>query len=111
MIAPVYEQLSKQYGAENQFAFVKVNVDEQREIAAQYGIQAMPTFLLFKDGKVIDTIKGANPPALKKAIEKAAEDVKASGPAKVEEKEQKKEEVKSTEGLSMAERLGIKLGN
>jgi thioredoxin 1 len=108
MIAPVYEQLSKANTADKKFAFVKINVDEQRDLAAQYGIQAMPTFLLFKDGKVVETIKGANPPAIKKAVEGAAKDI-ASAP--VTNQAEKQEEVKkSTEGLSMAERLGIKFG-
>lgn len=82
-IAPVYEQLSKAHSTPGKICFVKVNVDEQQEIAAQYGIQAMPTFLVFKDGKKIEEIKGANPPALKKAVEKIATEVKS---ASVQEK-------------------------
>jgi thioredoxin 1 len=85
-IAPLYEQLSKSHSAGGKISFVKVNVDEQREIAAQYGIQAMPTFLVFKDGQKIEEIKGANPPALKKAVEGIAAQVKAE-PEKVAEKQ------------------------
>ncbi|KAF2734134.1 thioredoxin-domain-containing protein [Polyplosphaeria fusca] len=77
-IAPSYTQLSKAHTQPNKLAFVKVNVDEQREVAAKYGITAMPTFLLFKDGKVVETIRGANPPALKKAVEGAAKDITAT---------------------------------
>lgn len=76
-IAPIYEQLSKTHASAGKFAFVKVNVDEQREIAAQYGVSAMPTFQLFKDGKKIDEIRGADPRKLKATIEKAASDVKS----------------------------------
>jgi thioredoxin 1 len=77
VISPVFEQLSKTHAQSGKLAFVKVNVDEQREVAAKYGITAMPTFLVFKDGKVVETIRGANPPALKKATEAAVTDIKA----------------------------------
>jgi len=96
-IAPVYEQLSKAHSIPGKIAFVKVNVDEQQEIAAQNGIQAMPTFLVFKDGKKIEEIKGANPPALKKIVERIAGEVKA---ANVQEKapEEKPVEEKTVSG-------------
>jgi len=109
VIAPVYEQLSNAHSAAGKIAFVKVNVDEQREVAAQYGIQAMPTFLVFKDGKKIEEIKGANPPALKKIVERIAAEVKAEAgkagvktPAtedkKVEDNEEQKGEEKTVSG-------------
>ncbi|KAF1922842.1 thioredoxin domain-containing protein, partial [Didymella exigua CBS 183.55] len=75
-IAPIYEQLSTAHASDS-FGFVKVNVDEAREIAGQYGIQAMPTFLLFKDGKQIQEIKGADPRSLKAAIEGASAQLKS----------------------------------
>lgn len=75
-IAPIYNQLSTQHTAAGKFAFVKVNVDEQRELAGQYGVTAMPTFLLFKDGKKVDEIRGADVRRLKSAIEGAESEVK-----------------------------------
>lgn len=110
-IAPIYNQLSTAHSAAGKFAFVKVNVDEAREIAAQYGIQAMPTFLLFKDGKQIEEIKGADPRKLKSVIESATTDLQSSGAApKAEEKEKPAEEkpaekASNDDGLSMLERL------
>ncbi len=113
-IAPIYNQLSTAHSAPGKFAFVKVNVDEAREIAAQYGIQAMPTFLLFKDGKQIEEIKGADPRKLKSVIESASADLKSSGSTapKAEEKVQPASDEKPAEkkagnddGLSMLERL------
>jgi thioredoxin 1 len=109
-IAPIYEQLSSAHSTPNKLAFVKVNVDEQRELAAQYGITAMPTFLVLKDSKVIETIRGANPPALKKAVEGAVKEVGKAGTAAPKQEEPKKEVKKDTSGMSMAERLGIKAG-
>jgi thioredoxin 1 len=97
-IAPIYAKLSDTHTTAGGFVFVKVNVDEQNEIAAQYGIQAMPTFLLFKDGKKVEEVKGANPPVLKKIVENAAIEVKAAGEKKAKEAEVKKaEELKKSE--------------
>jgi thioredoxin 1 len=42
---------------------LKVNVDEQPEIAARYGVQSIPTLAIFKDGKVAEQIVGAYPKA------------------------------------------------
>ena len=39
----------------------KVNVDEERELAAKYGIRSLPTVVFFKDGKVMETIPGVAP--------------------------------------------------
>ncbi|CAI9633010.1 unnamed protein product [Alternaria burnsii] len=84
-IAPIYNQLSTAHASPGKFAFVKVNVDEQREIAGQYGVTAMPTFMVFKDGKKIEEIRGADVRALKGAVEK-----------KPEVKEERKEEDEKT---------------
>ena len=81
MIAPVYNQLAITNSAPGKFAFTKVNVDEQREIAAQYGITAMPTFLLFKDGEKVEEIRGADPRKLKATIEKVSEAIKTEAVA------------------------------
>jgi thioredoxin 1 len=109
-IAPIYEQLSKQHETPGKIAFAKVNVDEQREVAAQYGIQAMPTFLVLKNGNVVDTVKGADPPSLKRVVAKAVEEVGKTGGEESRAPEQKETKPDPKEGLSMAERLGIKLG-
>lgn len=41
----------------------KVNVDDEKEIAAKFGISSIPTVLIFKDGKVTDTLIGIRPKA------------------------------------------------
>lgn len=63
-ISPVFEQLSGKHAVEGQLAFVKVNVDNVKELAVQYRITAMPTFLFFKDGEKVDDLQGAIPPQL-----------------------------------------------
>lgn len=59
--------------------FVKVNSDDQREIAQEHSVSSLPTFLIFRDGKVDQKIQGANPAQLKAAVEKLAYDVESLG--------------------------------
>ena len=89
-IAPIYNQLSTTHAVPGKFAFVKVNVDAQREVAGQYGVTAMPTFMLFKDGKKVEEVRGADVRALKALVERVAGEVRAMG-AKTETVEKKKE--------------------
>lgn len=49
--------------------FYKIDVDETSDVSSELGIRAMPTFLLFKNGEKIAEVVGANPAAVKKAIE------------------------------------------
>ncbi|KAK4033507.1 thioredoxin-like protein [Parachaetomium inaequale] len=79
MIAPTFESLATKYAKPNRIAFCKVDVDIQGEVAQQYGVRAMPTFLVLRNGSVIDTIQGANPPALTAAVDKAVKLAGAGG--------------------------------
>ena len=56
-LAPHLEALAEQY--QGQVTIGKVNVDENQQIAAQYGIRSIPTLILFKDGKPVDQMVGA----------------------------------------------------
>jgi thioredoxin 1 len=49
--------------------FYKVDVDKLGEVAANNEISAMPTFLFFKDGKKINMVRGANPPAIQAGVQ------------------------------------------
>lgn len=53
-IAPAFDKIAEQQ--ENKLVFAKVNVDEAPEIAEKYGIDTIPTLLLFKNGEVAGTI-------------------------------------------------------
>ena len=57
MIAPILEDASKEY--QGRVIIAKVNVDENPETAAKFGIRGIPTLMLFKDGKAAATKVGA----------------------------------------------------
>ena len=57
MIAPILEEVAKEYG--DKITIAKLNVDENPETAAKFGIRGIPTLMLFKDGQVAQTKVGA----------------------------------------------------
>ncbi|MEJ2124729.1 MAG: thioredoxin [Alphaproteobacteria bacterium] len=61
MIAPALEELSQEL--EGTVKIVKLNIDENPHIAAQYGVRGIPTLLLFKGGQVAAQRVGAQPKA------------------------------------------------
>jgi len=56
MIAPIIEELAQEYNGKVKFG--KLNVDENRNIAVRYSIQAIPTLLIFKDGQLVQKLVG-----------------------------------------------------
>jgi len=69
MMAPIFEETSKEADFKGKLKFAKLNTEEFPEIAEQYNITGIPCLIIMKDGKEIDRIVGLMPkPALKKAI-------------------------------------------
>lgn len=62
MVSPIIEQLSEEYAG--QVKVGKLNVDENRQIASQFGIMSIPTIMIFKDGQMVDQIIGAVPKSI-----------------------------------------------
>jgi thioredoxin 1 len=70
MIAPVVEELSRQYSG--RLRVTKVNTDENPRWASSLGIQAIPTLMIYKNGQEVDRIVGATTKqALQKRVEQA----------------------------------------
>lgn len=59
MVAPVVEEIAQQY--EGKVKVVKLNTDENPQIASQYGIRSIPTLIVFKGGQKLEMVVGAVP--------------------------------------------------
>jgi thioredoxin 1 len=62
------DELADEYGG--RLSVAKMNVDDEKEVASQYGIMSIPTLLLFKDGQLVARKAGSAPKAaLKEFVE------------------------------------------
>ena len=67
MPKPIFEELS---GEMPEVKFCKADVDEERDLAIEYGVESIPTLLFFKGGELVDTLVGYRDKAsLREAIE------------------------------------------
>lgn len=66
MVSPIIAQIANEY--QNNLKVVKINVDENSELASQYDIMSIPTVFLFKDGKKVDSMIGARPKQMYEAM-------------------------------------------
>lgn len=70
IVAPIVDELAKDY--EGKLKVGKMNVDDNQEVAARFGISSIPTLMIFKGGELKERITGAVPKAtLKQAIDKS----------------------------------------
>ena len=53
---PIFTRMAKKY---NRVRFARVNVDNAQDIASKYGVQSIPTFIMFKNGEIANTMVGA----------------------------------------------------
>ncbi len=58
-VAPTLEELATQY--EGKLVIAKVNTDENPRYMSEYGVMAIPTMIIFKNGEEVDRIQGAGP--------------------------------------------------
>ena len=56
MLAPTIDELADRY--EGKVPVVKIDVDEEQELAMKYGVQSIPTVILFEDGEVAEQLVG-----------------------------------------------------
>jgi thioredoxin 1 len=59
IVGPTIEALSREY--DGKVKFVKVNVDDNQQLAMKYDIESIPTVMIFKNGEVIERVVGARP--------------------------------------------------
>ncbi len=59
MVGPVVDEIAEQYAG--QVKVVKLNTDENPNVASQYGIRSLPTLMIFKGGQRVDMVVGAVP--------------------------------------------------
>ncbi|KAJ9142161.1 Thioredoxin [Pleurostoma richardsiae] len=78
-IAPIYEQLSAQLSRPKAVTFTKVDTDVQKEIASAYQVSALPTFIIFRDGNVVEKVQGADPRKLQAIVKKLSAEVEGAG--------------------------------
>lgn len=78
-IAPIFQKLAETAASINTVRFAKVNTDVLQDVASQYSVTALPTFIIFKDGKVHEKIQGADPTKLRQAVMKLAGEIMPGG--------------------------------
>ncbi|HXL73197.1 MAG TPA: thioredoxin domain-containing protein, partial [bacterium] len=59
MVAPVLDELAKEY--EGKIKIAKVDVDQNQQVAGNFNIRSIPTLLFFKNGQVVKQLIGAHP--------------------------------------------------
>lgn len=60
MVSPIVDEIAEE---RQDIKVGKVNVDEQPELAAQFGVMSIPTLVVIKDGKIVNQTVGARPKA------------------------------------------------
>jgi len=69
IVAPIVDELAKDY--EGKLKVAKINVDDNQQVAARFGISSIPTLMIFQGGELKERITGAVPkPTLKQAIDR-----------------------------------------
>jgi hypothetical protein len=58
--------------------FVKINIDNQKEIATTYKVSSIPTFIVYRNGQVADRVQGANPRKLQMIIKELSDEANAA---------------------------------
>ncbi len=60
MVVPLVEEIAKE---RSDIKVVKINVDEEQELAMQFGVISIPTLVVMKNGKIVNQVTGARPKA------------------------------------------------
>lgn len=88
-ISPFFQKHADKNSQEGKYAFARFDTDDVPDLAFELGISSIPAFYFFENGDKGDSLKGANPPALQKAIEGYAQKASSTdndGALKTDEK-------------------------
>jgi thioredoxin len=78
-IAPLFQKLADSAASVASVRFVKIDTDAHKDIASQHQVTALPTFMVFKDGKVLEKIQGADPNKLRQTVMRLAGELMTGG--------------------------------
>jgi thioredoxin 1 len=67
-ISPIYNKLADSNKDTASAKFVRFDIDEDSDLTKELGIRSVPAFFFFDNGEKVDSMVGANPPALQKAV-------------------------------------------
>jgi len=59
MMAPIVKDIEKEYEKKDEVEILTVDIDENPDISSEYSVMSVPTFVFFKDGKMVDSVVGA----------------------------------------------------
>ena len=82
-ITPIYNKHAETLAIPDKYAFARFDTDDVPDLALELGIRSIPAFFFFENEEKANTVAGANPPVLKKAVEEAAEKAKSADAAQV----------------------------
>lgn len=75
MMDPILKSLSESDDFKTKVTFTSLNVDHDQEVASRFDVQGIPTFLIKKDGRVVDRLVGARPkPLFAAALQKVLDE-------------------------------------
>jgi len=78
-IATLYETLADSLSRPNKVTFVKINSDNNKELSQEFSITGLPTFLVFRDGKMVEKVQGANSLKLTSVVQKLSAEIESLG--------------------------------
>lgn len=76
-ITPLYNKHAETLSIPDKYTFARFDIDDVSDLSMELGIRSVPAFFFFENGDKANTVAGANPPALKKAVEEVS--IKATG--------------------------------
>jgi thiol-disulfide isomerase/thioredoxin len=78
-VAPFYEDLASKLASHKFVALVKVDTESHKDIASKYQVTSLPTFVIFRNGAIVDKVEGADPRRLANIVTKLGAEIEAIG--------------------------------